>query len=57
MKKKLPSDISTSQSIMVLVVEDSEDDVLLIMRELKKGGYHPEYDRIETADAMTKAIR
>jgi len=57
MKKKLPSDISNFQSIKVLVVEDSEDDVLLVMRELKKGGYHPEYDRIETADAMTKAIQ
>jgi CheY-like chemotaxis protein len=40
----------------VLVVEDSENDALLLMRELKKGGYEPEYERVETPEAMEKAL-
>jgi PAS domain S-box-containing protein len=41
----------------VLLVEDSEDDALLLVRELKKGGYDPEYGRVETAEAMRAALR
>jgi len=35
--------------LKVLVVEDSENDTLLIIRELRKGGYDPDYLRVETA--------
>ncbi|MGA2782858.1 MAG: PAS domain S-box protein, partial [Smithella sp.] len=45
------------QSLRVLMVEDSEDDVLLIIRELKKGGHNPLYERVETAAAMKKALK
>ena len=45
------------RSLRVLMVEDSEDDELLIIRELKKGGYNPVYERIETAVAMKKALK
>lgn len=38
------------------MVDDSEDDVLLIIRNLIKGGYDPEYERVDTADAMKKAL-
>lgn len=38
------------------MVDDSEDDVLLIVRTLKKGGYHPDYQRVETAAEMKKAL-
>src|SRR5450759_5878616 len=51
------SKISNPHPLMVLIVEDSEDDVLLIIRELKKGGYNPVYDRVETATAMKKALK
>ncbi|MGA9110033.1 MAG: PAS domain S-box protein [Smithella sp.] len=44
------------KSLRVLIVEDSEDDAHLIIRELKKGGYNPVYERVETAAAMKKAI-
>jgi HD-GYP domain-containing protein (c-di-GMP phosphodiesterase class II)/FixJ family two-component response regulator len=43
--------------LRVLMVEDSEDDVLLTVSALKKGGCEPEYERVETADAMRKALR
>jgi PAS domain S-box-containing protein len=42
--------------LRVLMIEDSENDVLLIIRELKKGGYNPVYERIETAAAMKQAL-
>ena len=57
MGKNNASKISDTQLLRLLIVEDSEDDVLLIIRELKKGGYNPVYERIETVVAMEKAIR
>ena len=57
MKKNTPSNISNPQSLRVLMVEDSEDDALLIIRELKKGGYNPVHERVETAAAMKKALQ
>ncbi len=43
-------------AIRVLIVEDSEDDALLLLRELKKGGYEPKFRRVDTPEAMEKAI-
>jgi PAS domain S-box-containing protein len=45
------------QSLRVLIIEDSHDDFLLIIRNLKKGGYNPLYERVETAAAMKKALK
>lgn len=45
-----------SEPLRVLLVEDSEDDALLIMRELRNGGYEPTIDRVETADALSAAL-
>jgi signal transduction histidine kinase len=42
--------------LRVLIIEDSEDDTLLIMHELKRGGYDPKYERVETAGAMNDAL-
>jgi diguanylate cyclase (GGDEF)-like protein len=44
------------QSIRVLIAEDSEDDALLIIRELTRGGYRPEFRRIDCADDMRSAL-
>jgi diguanylate cyclase (GGDEF)-like protein/PAS domain S-box-containing protein len=57
MAKKVSSEIVNSRSLRVLIVEDSEDDALLIIRELKKGGYDPVYERVETEKAMSKVLR
>src|SRR5271157_1910648 len=51
------SKISKPQSLKVLIVEDSEEDALLEIRELKKGGYNPVYERVETVAAMKKSIQ
>ena len=45
-----------SKPIRVLIVEDSEDDSMLLVRELRRGGYEPEFSRVETAEAMTGAL-
>ncbi|MDD5524133.1 MAG: hypothetical protein PHV90_02730 [Smithella sp.] len=34
------------KSLRVLMIEDSKDDELLIIRELNKSGYDPVYERI-----------
>ena len=45
------------KSLRVLIIEDSENNALLLIRNLKKGGYNPVYERMETADAMKKALK
>ena len=40
----------------VLLVEDSEDDALLILRALQKGGYEVFHERVETAKALEEAL-
>jgi two-component system, cell cycle sensor histidine kinase and response regulator CckA len=42
--------------INVLVVEDSDDDTLLMMRELRQHGYEPLHRRVETAQDLRLAI-
>ncbi len=46
-----------STPLKVLVVEDSEDDSLLMIRKLEHGGYNPVFERVETAQAMTAALK
>jgi len=40
----------------VLLVEDSEDDARLLVRELKGGGYDVDAERVDTAPAMEAAL-
>ena len=42
--------------LQVLIVEDSVDDTLLIMRQLKQGGYAPSHERVETREDMEAAL-
>ncbi len=42
--------------LRVLIVEDSEDDTLLTLRELRGGGYTVDYVRVDTSEQMQKAI-
>ena len=45
-----------SRPLRVLIVEDSEDDTQLLLRELRRGGYDPVHERVETAAAMERAL-
>ena len=40
----------------VLIVEDSEDDALLLVRALEREGFAPAHVRVATADAMRAAL-
>jgi len=57
MKKNTAPKTINPQPLRTLIVEDSNNDVLLIIRELKKGGYNPIYERVETAAAMKKSLK
>jgi signal transduction histidine kinase len=43
--------------LRVLIVEDSEDDTLLLLRELRQNGYEPHYSRVDTAGDMERAFQ
>lgn len=45
-----------SVPLRVLHVEDSQDDALLLLRELERGGYEPEVRRVCTAGDMRAAL-
>src|SRR5687768_18457793 len=49
-------DNEMGKPLKVLIVEDSEDDALLLVRELQRGGYEVEFERVETAEAMQSAL-
>ncbi len=42
--------------IRVLIFEDSPDDALLIVEELRCSGYEPSYERVETELSLTQAL-
>lgn len=42
--------------LRVLIVEDSEDDALLLLRELRRGGYDPFFERVERPEEMAAAL-
>ena len=44
------------QRIRVLIVEDQEDDALLVVRELEKGGFAVEFERVDTAADLLRAM-
>ncbi|MFH0953733.1 MAG: response regulator [Verrucomicrobiota bacterium] len=46
-----------TRPLQVLVVEDSEDDTLLIAQELQRAGYAARWQRVETSEAMERALR
>ena len=45
-----------SMQLSVLIVEDSEDDTVLVLRELKKGDFEVAHRRVYSRDAMEAAI-
>ena len=45
-----------SEPLRVLVVEDSEDDTLLLLRALRRGAYEPTFERVDTPGAMRAAL-
>lgn len=48
--------VEAGTPLRILIVEDSEDDTLLLLRELRRGGYDSVCERVETAAAMRAAL-
>jgi two-component system sensor histidine kinase VicK len=44
------------EPLQVLIVEDSQEDTFLIVRELKHGGFEVIFERVDTAAAMQAAL-
>jgi hypothetical protein len=42
--------------LRVLEVEDSTDDMLLVLHQLKIGGYNTDYERLDSAEKMKIAL-
>lgn len=49
--------MATPHQIRVLIIEDSEEDVALLLHELKKGGYDPIHQRVETRETLQAALK
>ena len=45
-----------TKTLHCLIVDDSEDDALLLVAELQRGGYDVPFERVETAEAMRAAL-
>ncbi len=45
-----------SGPLRILLIEDSEDDALLIVHELRRGGYQPDWQRVDTAADLRAAL-
>ena len=45
-----------STALRLLIVEDSEDDVIALVRQLRHGGYEPDFLRVDTSGAMEAAL-
>lgn len=45
-----------AKNIRILILEDMEDDVLLLLRALKKGGYDPEYEVVDNSGDFLSAL-
>jgi two-component system response regulator len=48
--------MTMGKTLNVLIVEDSEDDALLLVLQLRQAGYEPVYGVVASADAMTEAL-
>lgn len=45
-----------TRALRVLIVEDSEPDTLLLVEELRRGGFEPAYERVQTAATLRAAL-
>ena len=44
------------RSLRVLIVEDSDADTKLVLYELRRWGYDPLFERVDTREAMANAL-
>src|SRR5512138_332921 len=44
------------KSLRLLIIEDSDNDAQLLLRDIKRLGYQVEYERVETAEQIRSAL-
>ena len=52
-----PERRTLQKPLRVLLVEDSENDALLLLRELRRAGYEVDHERVYTPEGMSEALR
>src|SRR5688572_15030529 len=45
-----------SRPLKVLIVEDDDNDLQLLLLRLREDGYEPDYECVQTAEAMASAL-
>jgi hypothetical protein len=45
------------KELRLLLLEDREDDEILVLRELARGGYRVVHERVDTPVAMAEALQ
>lgn len=54
---KVKAMTETASRLRMLIVEDSEDDALLLLRELRKGGIEPYSELVDSEERLCLALR
>ncbi len=52
----MSNDPATRKPLRALIIEDSEIDALLLLEQLKEGGYEPESRRVDNAEDLMDAL-
>ena len=52
-----PEKKTLQKPLRLLLVEDSENDAVLLLRELRRAGYEVDHERVYTAEEMKVALR
>ena len=48
--------MTANRSLRILIIEDSDDDAQLVLREMRRLGYEVEYERVETSEDLHTAL-
>lgn len=46
-----------TETLNLLLIEDAEDDALLVLRELRRGGFNPVWQRVQTSEELQSALQ